>query len=150
MSEIGVLGHGVEGDYTEEGDERATRSLLGPADPPTAIIYDHDVTAIAGLGVAYDLGIDVPGSPSLLAWDDSTLCRLAVPPLSAMRRDVHRLREIAARALLGVIAGEEPAIPEAPSLRCVTRGSPAPAPKPAAVVHTVFRTARTPPLSRPS
>jgi len=48
VSEIGVQGHGVEGDYAEEGDERATRSLLGLADPPTAIICVNDVIAIAG------------------------------------------------------------------------------------------------------
>ncbi|TFB99630.1 LacI family transcriptional regulator [Cryobacterium mannosilyticum] len=125
---LGAHGVVVEGDYTEESGGRATRSLLGLADPPTAIIYDNDLMAVAGLGVAAELGIDVPGSLSLLAWDDSALCQLATPPLSVMSRDVRALGEMAAGALLGLIRDEVPVILPAPSPRFITRGSTATAP----------------------
>lgn len=125
---LGAHGVVVEGDYTEESGGRATRSLLGLADPPTAIIYDNDLMAVAGLGVAAELGIDVPGSLSLLAWDDSALCQLATPPLSVMSRDVRALGEMAARALLGLIRDGVPAILPAPSPRFITRGSTGTAP----------------------
>lgn len=126
----GLGGHGVvvEGDYTEESGGRATRSLLGLADPPTAIIYDNDLMAVAGLGVAAELGIDVPGSLSLLAWDDSALCQLATPPLSVMSRDVRALGEMAAQALLRLIRDDVPAILPAPPPRFITRGSTGTAP----------------------
>jgi DNA-binding LacI/PurR family transcriptional regulator len=128
VAEAGVRGTVVEGDYTEVGGERATRILLDLAEPPTAIIYDNDLMAVAGLGVAAERGIAVPGSLSLLAWDDSVLCRLAEPPLSVMSRDVHALGEMAARSLVGLLRGEEPVILKAPAPRFITRGSTGTAP----------------------
>ncbi|MBG6059447.1 DNA-binding LacI/PurR family transcriptional regulator [Cryobacterium sp. MP_M3] len=127
-ADLGAEGVVVEGDYTEESGGRATRTLLGLAEPPTAIIYDNDLMAVAGLGVAAELGIDVPGSLSLLAWDDSALCQLATPPLSVMSRDVRALGEMAAGALLGLIRNDVPAILPAPSPRFITRGSTGTAP----------------------
>lgn len=95
----------VEGDYSEEAGRRCTRTLLGRAGPPTAIIYDNDVMALAGLGVVTELGLTVPGDLSVLAWDDSTLCRLSNPQLSAVTLDVHAMGNQAADALLNTLAG---------------------------------------------
>jgi DNA-binding LacI/PurR family transcriptional regulator len=50
----------------------------------------------------------VPDDVSLLAWDDSQLCRLTHPTLSAMSHDVHGFGADVARTLFGVITGEEP------------------------------------------
>lgn len=68
---------------------RATRSLLtaGGPDRPTAIVYDNDIMAVAGLSVAAEMGLSVPGDVSLLARDDSQLCRLTHPTLSAMSHE---------------------------------------------------------------
>ncbi len=128
IAELGAFGAVEEGDYSEESGESATRRLLALADPPTAIIYDNDLMAIAGLGVAAELGIDVPLSLSLLAWDDSALCQLATPPLSVMSRDVRALGETAARSLCGLIADGNPSIVRAPSPSFITRGSTGSAP----------------------
>ncbi len=119
----GIVGSTAVGDYTEEGGEVATRSLLSAPLPPTCIIYDNDTMAVAGLGVAYELGVVVPGALSILAWDDSTLCRLAVPPLSAMNTDVHALGELAAGAILDLLAGAPASTIAAPAPRFVSRGS---------------------------
>jgi DNA-binding LacI/PurR family transcriptional regulator len=77
MEELG-LGDGLHVETGFSGDEgaRATRSLLLAAERPTAIVYDNDIMAVAGLGVAAEMGIAVPDDLSLLAWDDSQLCRL--------------------------------------------------------------------------
>jgi DNA-binding LacI/PurR family transcriptional regulator len=125
----GVAGFVAEGDYTEAGGDAGTRELLALTEPPTAIIYDDDVMAVAGLEVASELGIDVPAALSLLAWDDSALCRLAVPPLSVMGRDVRVLGEIAARSLIAVLMGEGSSIVAAPAPRFIARGSTAIAPR---------------------
>ncbi len=45
--------------------------------------------AVAGNAVAAKLGLSVPRDLSLLAWDDSQLCQLTHPALSAMSHDVH-------------------------------------------------------------
>lgn len=83
-----------------------TRELLGAGPRPTAVVYDDNVMAVAGLGVATELGIAVPGEMSILAWDDSPLCRMTHPPLSAMSRGVTRFGAQAGKLLLRVIAGE--------------------------------------------
>jgi DNA-binding LacI/PurR family transcriptional regulator len=101
----------------EEG-ARATRSLLLRPQRPTALVYDNDIMAVAGLGVAAEMGISVPDDLSLLAWDDSQLCRLTHPTLSAMSHDVHGFGAQVTRELFAVIAGREvsPLPPRAPAL----------------------------------
>ncbi|WP_046918008.1 substrate-binding domain-containing protein, partial [Streptomyces stelliscabiei] len=86
----------------------ATRALLTGAgdDRPTAIVYDNDIMAVAGLSVAAEMGVRVPADLSLLAWDDSQLCRLTRPTLSAMSHDVHGFGADVARTLFGVIDGD--------------------------------------------
>ncbi len=95
----------VEGDYTEESGRRATRTLLGRPGAPSAIVYDNDVMAAAGLGVAVEMGVPVPDRLSMLAWDDSALCRLANPSLSSMTLDVHGMGLQVAACLLNLLAG---------------------------------------------
>jgi DNA-binding LacI/PurR family transcriptional regulator len=62
--------------------------------------------AVAGLGVTAELGISVPGEVSLLAWDDSPLCEITHPPLSAMHRDVLALGTVSTSLLLQLIDSE--------------------------------------------
>ncbi|MEJ3747249.1 substrate-binding domain-containing protein [Actinomycetes bacterium KLBMP 9797] len=90
----------VEGDYSEESGAKLTALLLDRPDPPTAIIYDNDLMAVAGLNTAKELGLDVPRQLSLIAWDDSSLCRLASPPLTTMSLDVHRFGQLVAESVL--------------------------------------------------
>jgi DNA-binding LacI/PurR family transcriptional regulator len=93
----------IDTDFSGEAGARATRRLLSQPEPPTAIIYDNDIMAVAGLGVTSELGVSVPGEVSLLAWDDSPLCEITHPPLSAMHRDVQALGTAAAALLLRLI-----------------------------------------------
>lgn len=97
--------HQVSTGFVGEEGARATRSLLLGPDRPTAIVYDNDIMAVAGAAVASEMGLAVPDDVSLLAWDDSQLCRLTHPPLSAMSHDVHQFGAEVARALFGVIEG---------------------------------------------
>ncbi|MFM9608775.1 LacI family DNA-binding transcriptional regulator [Streptomyces niveiscabiei] len=106
--ELGLAGaRQVATDYSGEAGARATRAMLTAADRPTAIVYDNDIMAVAGLSVAQEMGVRVPDDVSLLAWDDSQLCRLTHPTLSAMSHDVHGFGAEVARTLFGVILGEE-------------------------------------------
>jgi DNA-binding LacI/PurR family transcriptional regulator len=126
VREAGAEGSIVEGDYTESSGAVATRALLAAATPPTAIVYDNDMMAVGGLAVAQELGIPVPEQLSLLAWDDSTFCRLAVPPLSAMSHDVHELGQLAGVALLALLGGGRVPSREAPLPHFIPRGTTAP------------------------
>ncbi|MGI5429315.1 LacI family DNA-binding transcriptional regulator [Streptomyces sp. CA-179760] len=119
----------VATDFSGEAGARATRSLLTAARPdrPTAIVYDNDIMAVAGLSVAAEMGLRVPDDVSLLAWDDSQLCRLTHPTLSAMSHDVHGFGAEVARTLFGVITGEgTPGSHPVPTPVLTPRGSTAP------------------------
>lgn len=120
----------IHTDYTDEGGAAAARRVLVSARPPTALVFDNDVMAVAALGVAYELGRSVPGDLSLVAWDDSVLCRLVHPALSAVRRPVTEYGELAVSMLRRLIAGEtvEDASPTLPIL--ITRSSTGPPAQP--------------------
>lgn len=120
----------VATDFSGDAGARATRSLLtaAPADRPTAIVYDNDIMAVAGLSVTAEMGLRVPQDVSLLAWDDSQLCRLTHPTLSAMSHDVHGFGAEVARTLFSVITGaaEAPGSHPVPTPVLTPRGSTAP------------------------
>ena len=115
-------------DYSAEAAADRTRRLLSAARPPTAIVYDSDVMAAAGLRVAHEMGATVPGALSLASFDDSLLVRLVHPAITSLTRDTVELGELAARTLLARLAGEDaPAgsVP-GPALRLSVRESTAP------------------------
>jgi DNA-binding LacI/PurR family transcriptional regulator len=116
----------VPSDYTGEEGGRATRRLLINIDRPTAIIYDNDVMAVAGLAVAQEMGLNVPADLSIVAWDDSPLCSLVHPPLTALSRDIAEYGAHAARQLLAAIAGNPVDNAEAGTAHLTPRGSTAP------------------------
>jgi DNA-binding LacI/PurR family transcriptional regulator len=117
-------------DFTDEVGAGTTRALLAGKDRPTAILYDNDIMAVAGNGVAGELGLRVPEELSLLAWDDSVLCRLTHPSLSAMGHDVPAYGAHAARRLLDLVAGASPgSFPDATPV-LTPRGSTGPVPAP--------------------
>lgn len=99
VAAAGAVGWSVEGDYGTESARAMTAHLLALPTPPTAIVYDNDVMAVAGEQYALECGIQVPGELSVLAWDDSAGCRVAEPPLSAISRDAHELGSMIAQAL---------------------------------------------------
>ena len=126
-AEAGVEPVIVEGDYSEEAGVKLTTALLSLPEPPTAILYDNDVMAVAGLAAAVSLGVAVPVQLSLVAWDDSTLCRLASPALTTMSVDVHQFGVAVAESVLEHIDGV-PVTPRwSPTAHYVPRGTTAPA-----------------------
>jgi len=86
-------------DYSGTSGANRTRRLLTRRDRPTAIVYDSDVMAVAGLGVALEMGVRVPEELSILSFDDSLLTRLTHPALTALSRDTQAWAEEAARLL---------------------------------------------------
>ncbi|MCR3751849.1 LacI family DNA-binding transcriptional regulator [Lentzea californiensis] len=117
----------IEGDYSEEAGAKLTTALLTGPEPPTAILYDNDVMAVAGLAAAAELGVAVPERLSLVAWDDSTLCRLASPALTTMSVDVHQFGVSVAESVLERIDGGQVTPRWSPTARYLQRGTTAPA-----------------------
>ncbi|WP_424531705.1 LacI family DNA-binding transcriptional regulator [Sphaerisporangium viridialbum] len=118
----------VHTDYTGEEGARATRRLLSSASRPTAVVYDNDIMAVAGLSVAQEMRLDVPGDLSIVAWDDSPLSQVVRPPLTALTRDIPAYGAHAAQRLLSLIEGGLVAGFEDGAARLTPRGSTAPPP----------------------
>lgn len=122
--ELGVTEHAiVHTDYTGEDGARATRRLLSSPRRPTAIVYDNDITAVAGLSVAQEMCLSVPADLSIVAWDDSPLSQVVRPALTALTRDIPAYGAHAARRLLALVAGEEVSGFKDVAARLVPRGS---------------------------
>ncbi|WP_165372729.1 LacI family DNA-binding transcriptional regulator [Pengzhenrongella frigida] len=130
VAAAGAVGVQLEGDYGALSGAARTRELLARPDRPTAIIYDNDLMALAGLHEAALQGIDVPRDLSVLAWDDTANSRTSHPPLSVVSRNVHDLGALTADVLLRALAGNVPTIERTPGARVVARASTAPAPPP--------------------
>ncbi|ETK35135.1 LacI family DNA-binding transcriptional regulator [Microbispora sp. ATCC PTA-5024] len=124
---LGVERHQtVHTDYTGEEGARATRRLLSSPDRPTAIVYDNDIMAVAGLSVAQEMRLTVPADLSIVAWDDSPLCQVVRPPLTGLTRDIPAYGAHAAQRLLALIDGGETTPLEDEAPRLTARGSTAP------------------------
>jgi DNA-binding LacI/PurR family transcriptional regulator len=102
-----VWADSIATDYSAEQAAAVTRQLLTRPDRPTAIVYDSDVMAVSGLGVAQEMGVAVPGEVSMVSFDDSDLARLVRPALTTLARDTFELGEIAARTLLAQLDSDE-------------------------------------------
>ncbi|HEY0533560.1 MAG TPA: substrate-binding domain-containing protein [Actinoplanes sp.] len=120
----------VEADYSADRGAFGVRELLAGAQPPTAVIFDNDVMAVAAEADLVRAGVQVPGQVSLLACDDSALCELAVPPLSAMSIDVHDHGVAIGRAVDEVLTGAPRREHLGPTIRILSRDSTGPAPSP--------------------
>jgi DNA-binding LacI/PurR family transcriptional regulator len=116
-------------DFSRADGEAATQRLLSAPEPPTAIIFDNDVMAVAGALVAAQSGVRIPADLSIVAWDDSILCQLARPALTAVARDVESYGAHGAQLLIEQIEGKSADLDvrdHAPTL--IVRDSTGPAP----------------------
>lgn len=105
----GLAGTIVHADFSNAAGYRATRDLWALPEPPTVIVYDNDLMAIAGLSALTEMGVPVPAQVSLVAWDDSELCTITHPTLSAISHDVMAFGAHVARRVFGLLEGAEPA-----------------------------------------
>ncbi|NGO79530.1 LacI family transcriptional regulator [Streptomyces sp. YC504] len=116
----------VHTDYSGEEGARATRRLLIAPERPTAIVYDNDIMAVAGLSVAQELSLEVPRDLSLVAWDDSPFTQAVRPQLTALTRDIGEYGALAARTLLAAVGKEEVRHSQVPAARLLPRASTSP------------------------
>ncbi|WP_439693816.1 LacI family DNA-binding transcriptional regulator [Curtobacterium sp. SP.BCo] len=129
-SEMEIAAHSASGDYSSESGGRAFESLfVDEQGSPTAVVFDNDLMALGGLAAARRAGLRIPEDVSLVAWDDSALCQLSDPPLSALSHDVQRIGRLVGEALAAILQGKKPPVVEAPPIRFVQRDSVAGAPR---------------------
>jgi len=103
--EPGLVGVGR---YEEDASRQLAHELLSQVERPTAIFAANDLSAIAVLRVAHELGIGVPDELSVIGFDDVPEASRHVPALSTVRQPMQRLGEVATKLLIGLMNGETP------------------------------------------
>jgi LacI family transcriptional regulator len=94
------------GAYDPEVSLEQARLLLAAPDPPTAVFAANDVTAIATIEVATDLGLRVPADLSVVGFDNIPESALCAPPLTTIDQPIREMGERSIQLLLQLIRGE--------------------------------------------
>lgn len=98
----------LPGNYTEESGRLALERLMDSRVPFTALFAANDQMAFgAALGL-HRRKLRVPDDVSLVGFDDVAGAHFSIPPLSTVHHPVGELGQIAARAMLQLLAGETP------------------------------------------
>ena len=84
--------------------------------------------AMAGMGIAREMGFDIPGDLSIMAWDDSFMCTAVFPHLTVMGRDIVGSGRRAAQLLLKLVDGEQVGVADEYPYELRERASTGPAP----------------------
>jgi len=122
-------GQVVETDFSIAAGADATRRLLSQPEPPTAIVFANDPMAIAGIGVAQEMGVRVPDDLSVTGFDDIEFARHVYPALTTVGATPMVWGRAAAATLLDLIRNGRADDVELPAARLIVRGSAAiPAP----------------------
>jgi len=96
------------GQYLQETAREPAMSLLRGPRRPTAVFAANDLSGIATLEAAAELGLDVPGDLSVIGFDDIPEASQMTPPMSTIRQPMQTLGAVAARMVVGLLAGEQP------------------------------------------
>lgn len=104
--ELGMQYTCLHADYTPAGGRACTERLLSLPSRPTAIVYDNDVMALSSMQVATNRGIRIPQDLSVISWDDSFMCEVNAPTVTALSHDVIERGHLAVELLLKLINGE--------------------------------------------
>ncbi len=115
-------------DFTAAAGREATRTMMALPDRPTALLFDNDLMAVTSLGALSEMGLDVPGEVSVLAWDGSPLCEITHPQLSAMSHDVVAFGAHVARRMVDLVDGAVAGAFQECTPQMEARGSTAPPP----------------------
>lgn len=108
---------------TEAAGRIETERLLAADEPPDAVVYDNEVLALGGLAALTAAGRRVGSEVGIVSLEDSPLCRMAVPPVTALQRDPSRLGSLCADLLAAALRGASVDEPTAPLPDLMPRAS---------------------------
>lgn len=105
--------HGVdvvisaETNYTQTSGYGETVQLLGSPAPPDAIIFDNEVLALGGAQAISAGGLQMGRDVLAVSCEDSLICRVLNPAMTAIARDPALMGEHAAQVLISILQGEQ-------------------------------------------
>ena len=98
----------VESDLTISDGYRAMQRFAAQPRLPDALFCINDLVAMGALCAAHERGIAVPGTLSVLGYDDSEFAAYTSPPLTTVRQPAFDMGATAARLLIEHLDGKQP------------------------------------------
>lgn len=96
----------IAADNPQDLEIRVRDMLSGPAVArPTAVVASNDLTAVAVLDAAIDLGLDVPGDLAVVGYDNTALASLVRPRLSSVDQPSDSIGQLCVDMLRERLAG---------------------------------------------
>ncbi len=117
------------GDFAEESGYGAVGTLLSSGVAFSALAVGNDLMALGAIAALREAKVDVPDAVSVVGFDDISLGRYAVPPLTTIRQPLVGLARVAVDMLVGegaTATGSPPRLPVELVVRGSTRAVPAP------------------------
>lgn len=111
--------------FHEESGLMAAERLLNTRQRFTALFAANDQMALGACLALQRRGMKVPEDVSVMGFDDLSISRYSIPPLSTVHHPAYELGQGAATAMLCLLRGEKPG-PNLPGPRVVVRDSTAP------------------------
>ncbi len=96
------------GEYDHDVAAGSARELLNAPNRPTAVFAANDITAIATIETALELGLRVPEDLSVIGFDNIPESALCTPPLTTVQQPIREMGRRAITLLVRLINGEEP------------------------------------------
>ncbi len=112
----------VPGAYTEDSGHAAMQSLLDSGEAFSAVFAANDQMAFGAALALHRRRLRVPHDVSLVGFDDLASALYTLPPLTTVHHPVTELGQIAAQAMLQLLAGETPTA-TLPAPRLIVRES---------------------------
>src|SRR3954454_19731712 len=95
------------GAYDPEVSAASAHDLLTGPDRPTAVFAANDISAIATVGAARELGLSVPDDLSVVGFDNVPESALCSPPLTTVDQPIREMGHRAISMLIALINGDE-------------------------------------------
>jgi LacI family transcriptional regulator len=96
------------GAYDPEVSVKAARQLLTSPERPSAMFAANDVSAIATINAARELGLRVPEDLSIVGFDNIPESALCTPALTTVEQPIRTMGQRAVETLVRLIRGESP------------------------------------------
>jgi LacI family transcriptional regulator len=95
------------GAYDPKVSAASAHALLTGPDRPTAVFAANDISAIATVGAARELGLAVPDDLSVVGFDNVPESALCSPPLTTVDQPIREMGHRAIRMLIALINGDD-------------------------------------------
>lgn len=98
----------AETEFTEHSGYIETNRLLASQDVPQALIFENEILALGGIQALADNDMKPGRDVFVVSCEDSAICRIVTPAISAIDRDPSTLGQHAAQVMIDMLEGAAP------------------------------------------